>query len=211
MEHCCGCFISKVIYSADFYCNLEEQKKKRKFLSSLSGCQINLLENVFEWHVKQTDTEKHLTALGKIINNSFLSFYFISTSRNLLLKSFAENAFFCVVSNCNFGEETRGLEKKITLVYFRVQRNCSSISICHFIFLHECFLLNSQLYNIEIRVMAYLSVVNAFIISSYCQSDVKMQLIDIYANILFSMSYSKFDIIDVYCVPIFTGDDQCLL
>jgi len=31
----------------------------------------------------------------------------------LLLKSFAENAFFCAVSNCNPGEETRGLEKKM--------------------------------------------------------------------------------------------------
>lgn len=167
-----------------------------------------MLQKVFEWRVKQTDTERHLTALSKIINNSFLFFYFTSTFRNFLLKSFAENAFSYVVSNCNSAEETRGLEKKITLVYFRVQRNCSIISICHFIFSHSYFLLKSQLYN---RVMAYLSTVNAFSIYSYCQSDVKTQPIDIYANILFSMPYSKFDIIDVFCLHIFMGDDQCLL
>lgn len=46
------------------------------------------------------------------MNNSFLFFYFISTSRNLLLKSFAENAVFCVESNCNSGEQTRGLGEK---------------------------------------------------------------------------------------------------
>lgn len=59
--------------------------------------------------------------------------------------------------------------------------------------------------------MAYLSMVNAFSISSYWQSDVKIQPTGIYANILFSKLYSKFDIIEVYCLPFFAGDDQCLL
>lgn len=51
-------------------------------------------------------------------------------------------------------------------------------------------------------------MVTVFRISSYCQSDVKTQSTDIYANILFSIPYSKFDITDISCLLTFTEDDQ---
>lgn len=47
--------------------------------------------------------------------------------------------------------------------------------------------------------MAYISMVTALSISSYCQSDVETQSSDIYTNI-FSMPYRIFDIIDVCCL-----------
>lgn len=48
--------------------------------------------------------------------------------------------------------------------------------------------------------MAYISMVTALSISSYCQSDVETQSSDIYTNIFFSMPYRIFDIIDVCCL-----------
>lgn len=53
---------------------------------------------------------------------------------------------------------------------------------------------------IRIRAMAYISMVTALSISSYCQSDVETQSSDIYTNIFFSMPYRIFDIIDVCCL-----------